>query len=60
MSEFSDNLRSGQTILFMDPFALSRDGLYRTPLFGGMANGIKIKVKKKKGNRFTIKLRKSR
>ena len=44
----------------MDPFALNKGGLYRTSIFGGMANGIQIKVKKRKGNKFMIKIRKSR
>merc|ERR1711862_262715 len=41
----------------MDPFA-PRNGLYRTHITG-LTNGLKIQVKKKKGNRFMIKIRKS-
>jgi len=53
------DLRSGQSILFMDPFVPSNARFYRTPLFGGMADGLKIKVKRKNNNKFMIKIKKS-
>ena len=44
----------------MDPFVPSNARFYRTPLFGGMADGLKIKVKRKNNNKFMIKIKKSR